>query len=421
LNHSKWLRSHLKEAQSIMQSRGVLFDVEAYEALEQQRRNYQDTLQTLQQTRNARSKDIGRLKHQGECTQALMDSISGLNDELKATESSLNVVLEALHKIESELPNIPHESVPDGRDESDNQIIEIIGTPRTFDFPVKHHIDLGEQGGGLDFEAARNLSGARFALLKGSLARLHRILAHWMLDTHITKHGYEEILPPVLVKQESLYRSGQLPKFEDDLFLPDSTALGLIPTAEVPLVNCAADHVYATQQLPLKWVAYTPCFRKEAGAYGKDTRGMMRLHQFEKVELVQIVQPEDSYDALEAMRSHSESILKALDLPYRVVNLCKGDLGFCAAKTYDIEVWIPGEHNYREIASISNCEAFQARRLKARMRDASGDIQYLHTLNGSALPIGRTLIALMEHYQNSDGRITIPEVLRPYFNDETLL
>ena len=420
MNHSKWLRTHIAEALAMIESRGGTFDAERYAVLETQRKEYQEALQRLQNSRNTKSKEIGRLKGEGKSTENIMQSLQEINDTLKDQETQAKLVLAKLHEIESNLPNMPHETVPDGHSEADNQLIGTIGDVPKFDFEPQDHVTLGENSKHLDFERARNMSGSRFSVLTGKLARLHRVLSNWMLDTHIDQHGYHEMLPPFLVTQKSLYHSGQLPKFSDDLFMIESTQLGLIPTAEVPLVNYSADTIYTPEALPLKWVAYTPCFRKEAGSYGKDTRGMIRLHQFEKVELVQIVAPQDSYEALEAMCLHSQAILKALDLPYRVIALCKGDFGFCAAKTYDLEVWLPGENAYREVASISNCEAFQARRLKARIRTEDGNTTHVHTLNGSALPIGRTLVAIMENYQNSDGSITIPEILRDRFGADKI-
>jgi seryl-tRNA synthetase len=338
-------------------------------------------------------------------------------DELKKQETELSAIQEKLEEILLGVPNLPHESVPGGMTPDDNQELRRVGTPRKFDFPVKDHVDLGEAMAMLDFNVASKISGARFVVMKAGLARLHRALIQFMLDIHTQEHGYTEVYVPYLVNAESMRGTGQLPKFHEDLFHVSADELYLIPTAEVPVTNIVRDEILPLEQLPLKYVAHTPCFRREAGSYGKDTRGMIRQHQFDKVELVQIVRPENSYEALETLTEHAEAILKKLDLAYRVVCLCTGDMGFSAAKTYDIEVWLPGQQSYREISSCSNFEAFQARRLRARYRNEKGKSELVHTLNGSGLAVGRTLVAIMENYQNPDGSITVPEVLRRYMDD----
>ncbi|HID00188.1 MAG TPA: serine--tRNA ligase, partial [Piscirickettsiaceae bacterium] len=389
--------------------------------LEAQRKRLQVETENLQAERNRSAKAIGKAKAQGEDIQPLLDAVADLGEKLDAAKAQLNEVQSALNALYATLPNVPHESVPVGADESDNVVVRHWGTPPAFDFAVKDHVDLLAARGWYDNEAAVKIAQSRFAVLKGPLARLQRALIQFMLDVHTTEHGYEEVYVPYLVNSNSLYGTGQLPKFEEDLFkianrteAEDSRELYLIPTAEVPVTNLVRNEILPFDALPIKRTAHTPCFRAEAGSSGRDIRGLIRQHQFEKVELVMIAHPEHSYALLEELTSHAETILQKLELPYRVVSLCTGDLGFAAAKTYDLEVWLPGQQAYREISSCSNFEAFQARRLKARYRDENGKPQWVHTLNGSGLAVGRTLVAIVENYQNSDGSITIPAVLRPY-------
>lgn len=409
------LRNDIEQVAKALTKRGFTLDVAAIETLEEKRKAIQVKTQELQQKRNSRSKEIGKAKSQGEDTQALLDEVASLGDELKSSEKELNEVQKELNDIVMGIPNIPHESVPEGESEEDNEEVRRWGEPKVFDFTVKDHVDLGESMGLLDFEAAVRIAGARFSLMQGGIARLHRALIQFMLDTHTRDHGYTELNVPYLVNADSLRGTGQLPKFGEDLFHIEEYDLYLIPTAEVPVTNIARDQILSAKTMPRKYVCHTPCFRSEAGSYGKDTRGMIRQHQFEKVELVQMVKAEDSYDALEELTGHAEKILQLLDLPYRVVTLCGGDIGFSATKTYDIEVWLPGQEKYREISSCSNFEAFQARRMKARWRNPdTGKPELIHTLNGSGLAIGRTLVAVLENYQDSEGRITVPEVLKPY-------
>ncbi|MDP3279579.1 MAG: serine--tRNA ligase, partial [Nitrosomonas sp.] len=407
--------------------RGYTFPAEAFNTLEAERKTIQTQTQELQAQRNAASKKIGNAKSKGEDVSAIMAEVAHLGDALKQAETQLEQIQNSLQKILLEVPNLPHDSVPEGKNEAYNQQIRRWGEPRQFDFAIKDHVSIGEGLGLLDFETAAKLSGARFSLMKGGLARLHRALAQFMLDTHTQEHGYMEAYVPYLVNGESLRGTGQLPKFEEDLFAVNaggaenstanhSPAFHLIPTAEVPITNMVRDEIVPLQSLPLKYVAHTPCFRSEAGSYGRDTRGLIRQHQFDKVELVHIVHPDQSYAALEQLVGHAEKILQKLALPYRVMALCTGDMGFSAAKTYDIEVWLPAQNTYREISSCSNCEAFQARRMQARFRNENGKPALLHTLNGSGLAVGRTLVAVLENYQNADGSVAIPEVLRPYMN-----
>jgi len=389
----------------------------AFEQLEEERKGIQTRTQDLQTKRNALSKQIGQLKARGEDTGALMAEVAGLGDALKAGETQLAATLARFNDFVVTLPNLPHESVPVGRSAEDNVAVRRVGEPRRFEFAPKDHVDLGAALGGLDFETAAKIAGSRFAVMQGPVARLHRAIAQLMLDVHTGEHGYVEVYAPYMVNPKSMFGTGQLPKFKDDLFAVPRGELGdfyLIPTAEVPVTNIVRDAIVPLEKLPLKFVCHTPCFRSEAGSYGKDTRGMIRQHQFDKVELVQIVQPEMSYESLEALTGHAESILKRLELPYRVVVLCTGDMGFAAAKTYDLEVWLPGQNAYREISSCSNFEAFQARRMQARFRNAQGKTELVHTLNGSGLAVGRTLVAVLENYQNADGSVTVPEALRPY-------
>ena len=410
------LRQDLEQVKQKLAARGYILDVDAFSSTEARRKSLQSETEALQAARNEASKRIGAAKAKGEDAQPILDSVADLGDQIKQSQSELNALQESIHQLYSGIPNLPHESVPEGKDEEDNIEVRKWGTPAAFDFAVKDHVDLGESLGMMDYEAAAKLSGSRFVTMQGGLSRLHRALAQFMLDLHVTEHGYTETYVPFLVAPEALYGTGQLPKFADDQFsTQDDPPFYLIPTAEVPLTNLVANQIVDADKLPIQRVAHTPCFRREAGSYGRDTRGMIRQHQFEKVELVHIVKPEQSYDALEALTSHAEEVLKRLQLPYRVITLCTGDMGFGAAKTYDIEVWIPSQEQYREISSCSNCEAFQARRMKARWRNPeTGKPELVHTLNGSGLAVGRTLVAVMENYQQQDGSITVPEVLRSY-------
>jgi len=412
------LRSRLVEtAARLKETRNFDLDVSAVEALENSRKQLAMETQELQNLRNTRSKAIGQAKAKGEDVATLMAEVAGLGDKLRANEQALADVQAKLADIALGVPNIPHESVPLGRDESGNVEVSRWGTPRGFDFAVKDHVELGERHGWLDGDAGAKLSGARFTVLRGQLAHLHRALGQFMLDLHTAEHGYLECNVPVIVNADSMQGTGQLPKFEEDLFATEvgETKRYLIPTAEVSLTNLVRDTIQDADALPLRLTAHTLCFRAEAGSYGRDTRGMIRQHQFEKVEMVQIARADDSYAQLEEMVGHAEKVLQKLGLPYRKLLLCTGDMGFGSAKTYDLEVWLPSQQTYREISSCSNCEDFQARRLQARVRNAdTGKPELVHTLNGSGLAIGRTLIAVMENYQNADGSIDIPEALRPY-------
>jgi len=415
------LRNDLDGVAARLATRGYPLDMARFGQLESARKTIQTRTQELQAKRNATSKQIGMGKAKGEDVSAIMADVAGLGDELKELEAQLEHVQQDLQAFLSVIPNIPHLSVPVGKSEADNVEMRRVGSPPEFDFEVKDHVSVGEDVGGLDFETATKISGARFSLLKGPLARLHRALAQFMLDIHTDQHGYTEVYVPYLVNADSMRGTGQLPKFEEDLFrVPRQLGeegeqnFYLIPTAEVPVTNMVRDSITPLEELPLKFVAHTPCFRSEAGSYGRDTRGMIRQHQFDKVELVQIVHPEQSYDALEQLLAHAETILQKLALPYRVMKLCTGDMGFSAAMTYDIEVWLPAQNTYREISSCSNFEAFQARRMQARFRNEQGKPELLHTVNGSGLAVGRTLVAILENYQQADGSVVVPEVLRPY-------
>jgi len=412
------LRSRLAEtAARLAETRSYTLDVAAVESLESRRKQLAMETQELQNLRNTRSKAIGQAKAKGEDAASLMAEVAGIGDKLKANEQALADVQAKLAGIALGIPNIPHESVPIGKDEHDNVEVSRWGTPRDFAFAVKDHVELGERHGWLDGDAGAKLSGARFTVLRGQLAHLHRALGQFMLDLHTGEHGYLECNVPVIVNADSMQGTGQLPKFEEDLFATDvgETKRYLIPTAEVSLTNLVRDTIQDADALPLRMTAHTLCFRAEAGSYGRDTRGMIRQHQFEKVEMVQIARAADSYAQLEEMVGHAEKVLQKLGLPYRKLLLCTGDMGFGATKTYDLEVWLPSQQTYREISSCSNCEDFQARRLQARVRNAdTGKPELVHTLNGSGLAIGRTLIAVMENNQNDDGSITIPEALRPY-------
>ena len=410
-------------AQRLRDLRGYELDASVVESLEADRKRIQVRTQELQTLRNARSKAIGQAKARGEDVAAIMAEVSGFGDELKASEVQLDAIREQIEGIALALPNLPAEDVPAGKDESENVEISRWGTPRSFDFPVKDHVELGARNGWLDAETAAKLSGARFTVLRGQMARLHRALAQFMLDLHSGEHGYEETNVPVIVNSDSLYGTGQLPKFEEDMF---ATALGdakryLISTSEIALTNTVRDDILEAERLPLRMTAHSLCFRSEAGSAGRDTRGMIRQHQFEKVELVTIATPEQSDAEHQAMTRAAEVVLEKLGLPYRKVLLCTGDMGFSARKTYDLEVWLPSQDTYREISSCSNCGDFQARRMQARFRNAAGKPELVHTLNGSGVAVGRALVAVLENYQNADGSISIPEVLQPYMGGATVI
>lgn len=421
------LRNDLDTVVAKLASRKFVFDTAGFTALEAERKEVQVRTQNFQAERNAISKRIGQLRasgHGADDPEVLeeMARIAASDEERKANEERLNVIQVQMQDFLLNLPNLPQDTVPVGQSEEENVEVRKVGTPRTFDFEIKDHTDVGMPLG-LDFDTGAKLSGARFTLMRGQIAKLHRALAQFMIDTQTEQHGYEECYTPYMVNADSLRGTGQLPKFEEDLFkMPhnDST-LYLIPTSEVTLTNTIRDEIVALDRLPIKLTAHTPCFRSEAGSYGRDTRGMIRQHQFDKVEMVQIVHPEKSNEALEEMVGHAENILKALELPYRVVALCTGDMGFGAAKTYDLEVWLPAQNTYREISSVSNCEAFQARRLQARFRNEAGKPELVHTLNGSGLAVGRTLVAVLENYQNADGSVTVPKVLQAYMGRKTLI
>ncbi len=411
------LRKDLAAVAQRLADRGIQLDTHRFETLEAERKNIQTRTQDLQARRNQISKQIGIAKGRGEDSAGLMAEVAGLGDELKAMETRLQGIQDELQQIVMTVPNLPHESVPLGNGEQDNAELRRVGTPRQFEFPARDHVDVGEGLDLLDFATAVKIASSRFVLMRGALARLHRALTQFMLDVHTLEHGYEEVYVPYLVNADSLRGTGQLPKFEEDLFSLGN-GLYLIPTAEVPVTNIVRDEIIPAENLPIRMVAHTPCFRSEAGSYGKDTRGMIRQHQFDKVEMVQLVRPEDSYAALEELTGHAETILKKLELPYRVVALCTGDLGFSSAKTYDLEVWLPGQQTYREISSCSNFEAFQARRMQARFRREGSKPEPLHTLNGSGLAVGRTLVAVLENYQRADGGVDIPAVLQPYLGGQ---
>jgi len=407
------LRSDLPRVARRLGDRGVTLDVSTFAAFEAQRKAVQTETQELQAKRNQLSKQIGQAKSRGEDASALMAEANAQADRLKALERELGEIQARLSDFLLGVPNVPHESVPAGKSSEDNPEVRRVGTPRAFDFPVKDHVDVGVPLG-LDFDAAAKISGARFVLIRGELARLHRALTQFMLDIHTREHGYTELYVPYMVTGECANGVSSLAKFKDDLFKVEGRDLYLVPTAEYPVTNVVREEIIPGDKLPLKFACHTPCFRSEAGSYGKDTRGMIRQHQFEKVELVQIVHPQKSYEALEELTGHAETILKKLQLPYRVVVLCTADMGFAAAKTYDIEVWLPGQQAYREISSCSNFEAFQARRMQARFRNEKGRVELVHTLNGSGLAVGRTLVAVLENYQNADGSVTVPGALQPY-------
>jgi seryl-tRNA synthetase len=418
----KLLRTDLDNVAAQLARRGYELDMATVQSLEERRKTLQVETQDLQNERNTKSKSIGKAKAAGEDIQPLLDEVASLGDKLKAANDALGEVQEDLRQIALGMPNLPHESVPDGADEDDNREERTWGQIPQFDFEPRDHVDIGEALSGLDFDTAAKLTGSRFVTMTGSMARLHRALTQFMLDTHTAEHGYTETYVPYLVNADSLYGTGQLPKFEEDLFKLEDTDFYLIPTAEVPVTNLVRDVIVDAEQMPCKWVAHTPCFRSEAGAYGRDTRGMIRQHQFDKVELVQAVRPEDSFAALEELTGHAEMILQKLQLPYRVVTLCTGDIGFSATKTYDLEVWLPGQGKYREISSCSNFVDFQARRLQARWRNPeTGKPELMHTLNGSGLAVGRALVAVLENYQQADGSVHVPEVLKPYMGGVEVL
>jgi seryl-tRNA synthetase len=421
------LRKDLTNVAEQLAQRGYNLDIAQFNALEGKRKQLQTSTEELQAKRNSMSKQIGQLKAKGEDVSAVMAEVAGLGDELKRNETELSALQEEVNTFLLNIPNLPHESVPAGKSEEDNVELRRWGTPAQFDFDVKDHVDLGEKLG-LDFETAANLSGSRFAVLKGQIAKLHRALAQFMLDTHTEQHGYTEHYTPYIVRGETLKGTGQLPKFADDLFSVKkggeeggSEPLYLIPTAEVTLTNLVADQILKASDLPIKMTAHSPCFRSEAGSYGRDTRGLIRQHQFDKVEMVRIENPENSYAALDEMTQHAENILQKLGLPYRVIVLCTGDMGFGSTRTHDIEVWLPAQNTYREISSCSNCESFQARRMKARFKNEAGKTEFVHTLNGSGLAVGRTLVAVLENYQLADGSVKVPEVLQPYMGGKTVL
>ncbi|NQD37838.1 serine--tRNA ligase [Permianibacter sp. IMCC34836] len=423
----KYLRTDVQTAAANLARRGYALDVAKITALEEQRKSVQVKTQELQNLRNTRSKAIGQAKAKGEDVAPLMAEVARYADELEQAKTDLEKVQGEIDALHASIPNLLHESVPDGRDSEQNVEVRRWGDVRSFDFPVKDHVSLGEIGGGLDFACATKLTASRFIVMKGQIARLHRALIQFMLDIHSEEHGYTEVYVPYMVNADSLRGTGQLPKFKEDLFAvsgstQDNVQLYLIPTAEVPVTNFVRDEIIAAEQLPLKFCAHTPCFRSEAGSYGRDTRGLIRQHQFEKVEIVQIVRPQDSYEALEGLTRNAERILQLLGLPYRVMALCAGDIGFGSAKTYDLEVWLPAQNTYREISSCSNFEDFQARRMQARWRNPeTGKPELVHTLNGSGLAVGRTLVAVLENYQNADGSISVPEILRPYMRGVEVL
>lgn len=412
----KLLRSDIDDVAARLKTRGFHLDVSAFKAIEERRKSLQVKMQDQQNERNVRSKEVGIAKAAGKNVDAILKDLKTFSDELKLLEEQFAETQIELDAFFASIPNIPHESVPIGKSEDDNQVVRTIGKPTEFSFQPKDHVDLTAKSGWMDFTTAAKLAGARFVVLRGPLARLQRALIQFMLDLHTSEHGYQEIAVPYLANAESLFGTGQLPKMKEDLFsIEGDRELYLIPTSEVSVTNTVRDDILESDTLPIKYVCYSSCFRSEAGSYGKDMRGMLRQHQFEKVELVQIVRPENSYAALETLTNHAETILQRLELPYRVMALCTGDIGFYAAKTYDLEVWLPGQDCYREISSCSNTESFQARRMKARWRDPeTGKIELVHTLNGSGLAVGRTLIAILENYQDESGRIHIPKALQSY-------
>ena len=417
------LRNNLEETTALLKRRGYDLDAKEFAELEEKRKAYQVDAQSLQAERNKKSKNIGKAKASGEDIQPLLDEVSSLGAKLEAAEKALAAVQDEIHHIMMSLPNVPDASVPDGKSEDDNLEIRKWGEPKQFDFEPKDHVDLGEALGQLDFETGAKIAGSRFAVMNSGIANMHRALTQFMLDLHTTEHGYTETYVPYIVNSDSLRGTGQLPKFEEDLFkLRAEQDFYLIPTAEVPVTNIVRDTIIEESYMPRKYVCHTPCFRSEAGSYGRDTRGMIRQHQFEKVELVQVVTADKSEQAHEELTAHAETVLQKLNLPYRMVNLCTGDIGFSSRKTYDLEVWLPGQQKYREISSCSNFGDFQARRLKARWRNPeTGKPELVHTVNGSGLAVGRTLVAIMENYQDAEGRIHVPEVLQPYMGNRKII
>lgn len=416
------IRNELNSIAKALDKRGVSIDTNKIQKIEDKRKAIQIKTEKLQADRNLISKEIGEMKAKGEDAENLLEKVTSIKNQLEKNEEELTAIQQELNELIIVIPNIPHESVPDGNSDVDNQLIREWGEKPSFDFKINDHVDLGESLEQIDFDSATQITSSRFVVMKGQIARLHRALIQFMLDIHISEHGYQEVNVPYLVNADSCTNTGQLPKFKEDLFHIKDQDFYLIPTAEIPVTNIVKDKIINDIELPLKFVCHSPCFRSEAGSYGKDTRGMIRQHQFEKVELVQIVRPENSYNVLEKLTLNAETILKKLNLPYRVVTLCAGDLGFAAAKTYDIEVWLPSQNTYREISSCSNFESFQARRMKARWRNSkTNKIELLHTLNGSGLAVGRTLIAVMENYQTKNGDIIIPDVLRQYMSNESII
>jgi len=414
----KLIRSDISAVAAQLKRRGYELDVSAIESLEVKRKECQVHTEQLQSERNTKSKSIGKAKAAGEDIQPLLDEVAGLGEALDKAKAELSEIQDQLDAILMGIPNLPHESVPEGKDESDNVELRRWGEPRKFDFEVKDHVDVGADLDALDFETASKLTGSRFVVMRGPMAKLHRALIQFMLDLHTSEHGYTEVYVPYIVNSDSLRGTGQLPKFEEDLFCVDRDAgYYLIPTAEVPVTNLARGEIIDVDDMPLKLTSHTPCFRSEAGSYGKDTRGMIRQHQFEKVEMVQLVKPDEAWNALEQLTAHAETVLQRLQLPYRVVTLCSGDIGFSAAKTYDLEVWLPGQQAYREISSCSCFTDFQARRMQARWRNpATGKPELVYTINGSCLAVGRTLVAILENYQQADGSVVVPDALKPYMN-----
>ncbi|MFT6899567.1 MAG: seryl-tRNA synthetase [Paraglaciecola sp.] len=425
---ANYLRNEIQQAAAKLQRRGFTLDVALFSQLEERRKALQIRTQELQNERNVRSKSIGKAKASGQDIAPLLAQVGQLGDELDKGKVELANLLEEIHNLAAQLPNLPDDSVPEGKDEQDNVEVSRWGTPKTFAFEVKDHVDLGaELDNGLDFETATKLTGSRFVVMRGQIARLNRALSQFMLDLHTEQHGYQEMYVPYLVNEESMYGTGQFPKFVGDAFhtkpaTEEGQGLSLIPTAEVPLTNTARDQIFAAEQLPVKMTAHTPCFRSEAGSYGRDTRGLIRQHQFDKVELVQLVNPLYSFEALEELTGHAEKVLQLLELPYRKMLLCTGDMGFGACKTYDLEVWLPAQDTYREISSCSNMLDFQARRMQARYRNReTNKTELLHTLNGSGLAVGRTLVAILENNQQADGSITVPKALQPYMRGLSVL
>ena len=415
------LRSDLKTITTELERRGFIFDVAKWEELEGRRKELQVELERVQESRNKTSKEIGVAKASGVDIGKMLSSVENLSDSLKGLNKKLDAVQDSLNDFLMRIPNSPDSSAPIGNSEKENLQVKAFGTKPSFNFKIKDHVEIGEGLGQIDFNSAAKLSGARFVVLTGSIARLQRALIQFMMDVHVSEHGYREIYVPFLVNEQTMRGTGQLPKFSDDLFLVNLQELFLIPTAEVPVTGLVRDMILEKDDLPMKYVCHSPCFRSEAGSYGKDTRGMIRQHQFEKVELVQIVKPEESGQALEVLTTNAEAILQRLELPYRVMELCTGDLGFSASKTYDLEVWLPSQQTYREISSCSNFKDFQARRLKARYKNSAGKVEFLHTINGSGVAAGRALVAILENYQQEDGSVAIPNVLQPYMSGENTI